>query len=155
LSRHFGPPLERGAGPHHHVEAARRWCRKDGAPERHLTLSGALFLELLLSLLISGPDLGAWPDCWVSVEFLHAPIPRKGMQTNIIEGRCLHFFFYGVFIAFTFSDRYQSAITSVQNEIFQLMNMINTKESVLPSSNLSEKQKILEGMINIFLIITQ
>jgi len=19
-----------------------------------------------------------WPDCWVSVEFLHAPIPRKG-----------------------------------------------------------------------------
>jgi len=26
LSRHFGPSLVRGAGPHHHVEAARRWC---------------------------------------------------------------------------------------------------------------------------------
>jgi len=26
----------------------------------------------------SGPNLGAWPDCWVSVEFLHDPIPRKG-----------------------------------------------------------------------------
>jgi len=23
-------------------------------------------------------DLGAWLDCWVSVEFLYAPIPRKG-----------------------------------------------------------------------------
>ena len=24
------------------------------------------------------PDLGVWPDCWVSAEFLRAPIPRKG-----------------------------------------------------------------------------
>ena len=32
-----------------------------------------------LSLLsIHGPDLGVWPDCWVSAEFLRAPIPRKG-----------------------------------------------------------------------------
>jgi len=31
----------------------------------------------LLSFLTSGPDLGGWPDCWVSVEYLHAPIPRK------------------------------------------------------------------------------
>jgi len=30
------------------------------------------------SILTSGPDLGAWPDCWVYVEFLHAPILRKG-----------------------------------------------------------------------------
>ena len=28
--------------------------------------------------LIYGPDLGVWPDCWVSAEFLRAPIPRKG-----------------------------------------------------------------------------
>ena len=28
--------------------------------------------------LIYGPDLGVWPDCWVSAEFLCAPIPRKG-----------------------------------------------------------------------------
>ena len=27
---------------------------------------------------IYGPDLGVWPDCWVSAEFLRAPIPRKG-----------------------------------------------------------------------------
>jgi len=26
----------------------------------------------LLPFFISGPDLGAWPDVWVSVEFLHA-----------------------------------------------------------------------------------
>jgi len=44
-----------GRKPHHHVEAARRWCSNT-----------------------SGPDLGAWPDCWISVEFLHAPILRKG-----------------------------------------------------------------------------
>ena len=27
---------------------------------------------------IYGPDLGVWPDCWASAEFLRAPIPRKG-----------------------------------------------------------------------------
>ena len=26
--------------------------------------------------LIYGPDLGVWPDCWVSAEFLRAPTPR-------------------------------------------------------------------------------
>jgi len=31
----------------------------------------------------SGPDLGAWPDCWVSVEFLNALIPRKGLGSTI------------------------------------------------------------------------
>jgi len=34
-------------------------------------------LALLLPFLTSVPDLGAWPDYWVSVEFLHAPIPRR------------------------------------------------------------------------------
>jgi len=24
------------------------------------------------------PGFEAWPDCWVSAEFLRAPIPRKG-----------------------------------------------------------------------------
>jgi len=50
----------------------------------HLSLSGAPFLPLL-SFLTSGPDFGAWPDCWVSVEFLHAPIPQKisGSTTTI------------------------------------------------------------------------
>jgi len=42
----------------------------------HLRLSGAPSLALLLPFLTSGPDLGAWPDCWVSVEFLHAAISR-------------------------------------------------------------------------------
>ena len=32
-----------------------------------------------LSLFLTyGPDLGVWPDCWVSAEFFHAPIPWKG-----------------------------------------------------------------------------
>ena len=38
----------------------------------------------LLSLFsIYGPDLGVWPDCWVSAEFLRAPIPRKGSGSTI------------------------------------------------------------------------
>jgi len=28
-------------------------------------------------LIYAGSGLGAWPDCWISVEFLHALIPRK------------------------------------------------------------------------------
>jgi len=28
--------------------------------------------------LTSGPDLGAWPDYWVSVEFLHSPSLGRG-----------------------------------------------------------------------------
>jgi len=35
-------------------------------------------LALLFSIFDSGPDLGAWSDCWVSREFLHTAIPRKG-----------------------------------------------------------------------------
>jgi len=34
-------------------------------------------LALLLPFLTSRPNLGARPDCWVSMEFLRAPIPRK------------------------------------------------------------------------------
>ena len=37
-----------------------------------------LSLAPLSLFLIYGPDLGVCPDCWVSAEFLHAPIPRKG-----------------------------------------------------------------------------
>jgi len=44
----------------------------------HPSLSGASSLTLLFPFLTSALDLGAWPDCWVSVEFLHAPISRKG-----------------------------------------------------------------------------
>jgi len=32
----------------------------------------------LLPFLTSGPDLGMWPDCWVSVEFLHTPSLGRG-----------------------------------------------------------------------------
>jgi len=28
--------------------------------------------------LTSDPNFGVWPDCWVFLEFLHAPIPQKG-----------------------------------------------------------------------------
>ena len=37
-----------------------------------------LSLAPLSLFSIYGPDLGVWPDCWVSVEFLRTPIPRKG-----------------------------------------------------------------------------
>ena len=37
-----------------------------------------LSLAPLSLFSIYGPDLGVWPDCWVSAEFLRAPIPRKG-----------------------------------------------------------------------------
>ena len=59
------------------------------------------FVNLSLAPLslfsIYGPDLEVWPNCWVSGEFLHAPIPRKGsgsttttrlqMITHCIHGR--------------------------------------------------------------------
>ena len=37
-----------------------------------------LSLAPLSLFLTHGPDLGVWSDCWVSAEFLRAPIPRKG-----------------------------------------------------------------------------
>ena len=37
-----------------------------------------LSLAPLSLFSIYGPDLGVWPDCWVSAEFLRAPIHRKG-----------------------------------------------------------------------------
>ena len=41
-----------------------------------------LFVNLSLAplslFLTYGLDLGVWPKCWVSAEFLRAPIPRKG-----------------------------------------------------------------------------
>ena len=37
-----------------------------------------LSLAPLSLFSIYGPDLGVWPDCWVSAEFLRTPIPRKG-----------------------------------------------------------------------------
>ena len=37
-----------------------------------------LSLAPLSLFSIYGPDLRVWPDCWVSAEFLRAPIPRKG-----------------------------------------------------------------------------
>ena len=39
-------------------------------------------LAPLSLFLIYGPDLKAWPDCWVSAEFLRAPIPRKGLGST-------------------------------------------------------------------------
>jgi len=36
----------------------------------------------LLPFLTSGPNLGSWPVCWVSVEFLCAPIPGKGSSST-------------------------------------------------------------------------
>jgi len=51
-----------------------------------MSLSGAPSLALLLSSLIFGSDLEAWPDCCVSAEFLRAPIrgKRSDSTTNTI-----------------------------------------------------------------------
>ena len=37
-----------------------------------------LSLAPLSLFLVYGPDIGVWPNCWVSAEFLCALIPRKG-----------------------------------------------------------------------------
>jgi len=50
----------------------------------HLSLFGEPSLALLLQSLTSGTDLEAWPDCWVSVEFVAPPIPRKGSGSTTI-----------------------------------------------------------------------
>ena len=49
-----------------------------------------LSLAPLSLFSIYGPDLGVWPDCWVSAEFLRAPFPRKGSgsTTTTVINRC-------------------------------------------------------------------
>ena len=50
----------------------------------------SIFGSSLSLFLTYGPDIGVWPDCWVSAEFLRAPIRRKGSgstTTNIIRIR--------------------------------------------------------------------
>ena len=56
-------------------------------PLRKSIFGSSLSLPLFL---ICGPDLGVWPDCWVSAEFLRAPIPRKrsGSTTTIKWSNC-------------------------------------------------------------------
>jgi len=46
----------------------------------HLRLFGVPILAL--QSLIAGPNLGAWPDCWVCIEFLRAPILQKESSTK-------------------------------------------------------------------------
>jgi len=41
----------------------------------HQSLFSVPFLVLPLLSLLSDSDLKAWPDCWVSVDFLLSPIP--------------------------------------------------------------------------------
>ena len=50
-------------------------------PLRKSIFGSSLFLTY-------GPDLGVWPDCWVSAEFLCAPISRKGSgsTTSALDG---------------------------------------------------------------------
>jgi len=45
---------------------------------RHLSLSGAPSLALLLPSLTSSPDLEAWPDRWVSVSSSAPPSLGRG-----------------------------------------------------------------------------
>ena len=53
-------------------------------------LRKSIFGSFLSLFSIYGPDLGVWPDCWVSAEFLRAPIPRKGSgsTTTTVINRC-------------------------------------------------------------------
>ena len=44
-----------------------------------IALSKEIFLALLYRFLTSGHDRGAPPTCWISIEFLHFPILRKGL----------------------------------------------------------------------------
>jgi len=53
-------------------------------------LSGASSLALLLSVLISDFDLGAWPDCWASEEFFRAPNPQKGPSNTTTKRHILN-----------------------------------------------------------------
>jgi len=52
-----------GRGPHHHVEVARRWCSNSPPPGLSRIRASPV---LLLPFSTSGPDLGAWPNCWIS-----------------------------------------------------------------------------------------
>ena len=54
-----------------------------------------LSLAPLSLFSIYGPDLGVWPDCWVSAEFLRPPIPRKrsGSTTTHHHSVINHFHF--------------------------------------------------------------
>ena len=47
-----------------------------------------LSLAPLSLFSIYGPDLGVWPDCWVSAEFLRAPILRKGSGSTTTTTTC-------------------------------------------------------------------
>ena len=55
-----------------------------------LNLFANLSLAPISLFSIYGPDLGVWPDCWVSAEFLRAPFPRKGSgsTTTTVINRC-------------------------------------------------------------------
>ena len=55
-----------------------------------LNLFANLSLAPLSLFSIYGSNLGVWPDCWVSAEFLRAPIPRKGSgsTTTTVINRC-------------------------------------------------------------------
>jgi len=43
--------------------------------------------EPLRRAILDTTDVGAWPDCWVSVELFHIPIPLKGSGSNTITIR--------------------------------------------------------------------
>jgi len=50
---------------------------------------GAPYLTPLLPFSTSGPDLGVWSDCYVSVEFFHHLIPRNGSASTTITTNIL------------------------------------------------------------------
>jgi len=89
-----------------------------------------------LPFLTSGPDLGAWPDCWVSVEFLHALIPRKGSGSTTTST-----FFLGEFwplitnIAFFFMSSSWGCTVRLFTSFFALF-AISRKPQVIDCWNL-------------------
>jgi len=69
-------PVQDGAEGEFFFRRLQDWLTSFWIVSR-LGLSSAPSLALLLPFLTSGPGLGAWPGCWVSVEFLRALIPQK------------------------------------------------------------------------------
>ena len=72
-----------------------------------------------------------WPDCWVSAEFLRAPIPRKGSDstttTTMTQKRKV-----------TFNPKYFTKVTYISS----ILKFLNTESLVVQVSNTTLNIKV-------------
>ena len=80
-------------------------------------LRKSIFGSSLFLIYVSA--LGVWPDCWVSAEFLRAPIPRKGSGSTTTTTR------FGI-------DR-NSAILSIAWRVILLSNFFLLQRIFFPA----------------------